>query len=451
MKLISVLLLVLFQTVLVSSSSYGLNARTVSQYFTVQFCLNSSATCSVYATQTENTATDLTQFTNLNVALSYPGYTFVDWNTQPGGNGTTYADGALYAFAADVMLYAQWQENSVTFYENSSGSDVTRSVQLGSTSGPLTLISALSPGFSNPGYDFAGWTTGQNGSGTSYGNGATYDFVNGSTSLYAQWTPATVAVNFSANGGVVSAGQASYTTGSAPVMLPTPTYPGYAFAGWFSAPVGGSFVGSAGTAFTPTSPTSLYAQWTKLPLVAVRFSDNGGRGAVATVSRYSGATVNLPRRTPVTRPGYRFDGWNISPSGTGTAYHAGEAVTLASPMVLYAQWRANSRVVMLGSVEPFPARAATLPGRLVAEVDRLAAAVAKGGYSRVVVYGFTTEMGVAARQHATSVARAQSVVRFLRLALNRRGDRHVSIRAIGEGSVRGLSAANSRRVEVVAQ
>ena len=124
---------------------------------------------------------------------------------------------------------------------------------------------------------------------------------------------------------------------------------------------------------------------------------------------------------------------------------------LTSPMVLYAQWRANTTIVMLGSVEPFPARVAALPGQLVAQVDRLAAAVVRRGFSRVVVYGFTTEMGSRSRQHATSTARARNVARLLRVALNRRGDRAVSVRAIGEGSVRGLSAANSRRVEVAAQ
>ncbi len=435
-----------------TSRSYGVSDHTIAQYYSVTFCENSSTSCTVFASETENTPTDLTLFSNLSPVLTFAGYTFADWNTSPDGSGTSYTDGELYSFAsASLTLYAQWTENSVTFYENSSGSDVTRSVQSGNTSEPLTLISALSPSFSDPGYDFAGWTTGQNGSGTSYGNGATYDFVNGSTALYAQWTPATVAVSFSANGGVVSTSQASYTTGSTPVTLPTPTFPGYSFAGWFSAPTGGNFVGSGGSAFTPISPTALYAQWKKLPSLTVRFSVNGGRGVVATVSSYSGATVEVPGRTPVRRPGYRFAGWNTSPSGTGTGYHAGEAVTLTSSLVLYAQWRTDSTVVMLGSVEPFAARTAALPSRLVAQVARLAVAVVRGGYSQVIVYGFTTQMGSVARQRATSVARARGVARLLRVALQRRGDRSVNVGAVGEGSVRGLSAVNSRRVEVVAR
>ena len=442
-------LLVLIIIVVIAANAFPLIAGAAVE--AVTFSENDNANDTVGTFQSESAPTDLTLFSNLSPLFSNPGYTFTSWNTQSNGSGATYLDGALYSFAAPLYLYAQWIENSVTFYENSSGSDVTRSVQSGNTSEPLTLISALSPSFSNPGYDFAGWTTGQNGSGTSFGNGATYDFLNGSTALYAQWTPATVAVSFSANGGVVSTSQASYTTGSTPVTLPTPTFPGYSFAGWFSAPTGGSFVGSGGSAFTPTSPTALYAQWKKLPSLTVRFSVNGGRGVVATVSSYSGATVEVPGRTPVRRPGYRFAGWNTSPSGTGTAYHAGEAVTLTSSLVLYAQWRTDSTVVMLGSVEPFAARTAALPSRLVAQVARLAVAVVRGGYSQVIVYGFTTQMGSVARQRATSVARARGVARLLRVALQRRGDRSVNVGAVGEGSVRGLSAVNSRRVEVVAR
>jgi uncharacterized repeat protein (TIGR02543 family) len=36
------------------------------------------------------------------------GYSFSGWNTNAGGTGTAYADGALYPFSANVTLYAQW-------------------------------------------------------------------------------------------------------------------------------------------------------------------------------------------------------------------------------------------------------------------------------------------------------------------------------------------------------
>ena len=49
------------------------------------------------------------------------GYSFSGWNTQADGWGTNYADGATYAFAADITLYAQWTalpNHTVTFDAN---------------------------------------------------------------------------------------------------------------------------------------------------------------------------------------------------------------------------------------------------------------------------------------------------------------------------------------------
>ena len=44
--------------------------------------------------------------------VSYPGHTFVSWNTEPNGSGTTYQPGDLFtAGTVNVTLYAQWATN----------------------------------------------------------------------------------------------------------------------------------------------------------------------------------------------------------------------------------------------------------------------------------------------------------------------------------------------------
>ena len=63
---------------------------------------NNNGTGSMTA-QVANVATNLTTNT-----FTRTGYSFSGWNTVAGGGGTAYADGASYAFAADVTLYAQW-------------------------------------------------------------------------------------------------------------------------------------------------------------------------------------------------------------------------------------------------------------------------------------------------------------------------------------------------------
>jgi len=46
-----------------------------------------------------------------NDAFARTGYTFTGWNTAANGSGTSYANGATYAFSASATLYAQWHHN----------------------------------------------------------------------------------------------------------------------------------------------------------------------------------------------------------------------------------------------------------------------------------------------------------------------------------------------------
>jgi uncharacterized repeat protein (TIGR02543 family) len=57
------------------------------------------------AVERQNRPTSLTT-----TAFRRTGYTFVDWNTAPNGSGTSYANGASYAFVASTDLFAQWKK-----------------------------------------------------------------------------------------------------------------------------------------------------------------------------------------------------------------------------------------------------------------------------------------------------------------------------------------------------
>ncbi len=234
----------------------------------------------------------------------------------------------------------------MTFYENDTGLDAVNAIQSSSVAAPLTNFAVLSPVFVNPGYNFAGWTTQANGTGTSYANGATYDFTTGSTSLYAQWSPASFVVNFDANGGTVANASASFTTGSAPLTLPTPAETGYTFDGWFSAAQGGTLIGAAGSAYTPTSSTSLYAQWSAIPVFSITFNANGGVGTVETISGLRGAVTTLPSAASLERLGYVFTGWNTASDGSGLSLAPNASFAIASPVSLYAQWQALPAVTV---------------------------------------------------------------------------------------------------------
>ena len=117
--------------------------------------------------------------------------------------------------------------------------------------------------------------------------------------------------------------------------LPTPTWPGHTFTGWYTAASGGTQVTSSTTVTTDADHT-LYAHWTTDPeTVTITFNPNGGTCATAskTVTTQS-AYGTLP--TP-TRSGYTFNGW-FTASGGGSRITADTVVVIGYDHQLYAQW-----------------------------------------------------------------------------------------------------------------
>ena len=326
-----------------ATPSFGL----VAQSNAVTFNQNDSQTDPIYADQISSNVASLTLFDTFSPPFVNKGYTFSSWNTIPDGSGTQYNDGASYNFAlGNMALYAQWVPNHVTFFENASSTDSVSSIQNSSTLAPLTLFSDLSPNFSKVGYVFNGWSTSASGAGTAYSNGASYDFTLGSMSLYAQWTPATYAINYAADGGTASASSASFTTGGGSITLPTASQSGYAFDGWYTAAQGGSLVGTGGASFTPTSSMTLYAQWTA-DAFSINFAADGGTASASSASFTTGGSITLPTAS---QSGYNFDGWYTAAQGGSLVGTGGASFTPTSSMTLYAQWTAStSEVSFIGN------------------------------------------------------------------------------------------------------
>jgi uncharacterized repeat protein (TIGR02543 family) len=324
--------------VFVSASESG----AINAYHNVTFMENdnSSDTTSLY--QQANVSTSLTLFASLSPSFANSGYTFTDWNTSADGTGTIYTDGEVYSFAADLVLYAQWVENRVTFCENASTSDSVTATELGTTSSALTAFAAVSPAFVKPGYTFTGWNTHSDGSGVAYADGSTYNFTAGSTSLYAQWMPSSYTVTYDANGGSVSPTSATYSTGAAPLTLPTPTESGHSFVGWFSAATGGTLVGSAGSSYTPTGSVTLYAQWTADSYL-ITYAGDGATIAPSSASYTTGSSpLTLP--SPL-NAGYVFAGWFSAASGGTLIGLGGASYTPTASVTLFAQWTPGTYTV----------------------------------------------------------------------------------------------------------
>lgn len=124
------------------------------------------------------------------------------------------------------------------------------------------------------GYQFAGWNTNANGSGTSYAAGAVYS-ENSNVTLYAQWKQV-FTITYNANGGSGAPSDQSKVQGDT-ITLSTnkPTKTGNTFTGWNTSSDGSGTSYAVGATYSADSSITLYAQW-KPNVVTIKFNINGG-------------------------------------------------------------------------------------------------------------------------------------------------------------------------------
>lgn len=121
----------------------------------------------------------------------YVAYIFSGWNTESDGSGISYTDGQAVTLKSDMKLYAQWTyDESVEVYTltfDSNGGENKRYTQR-FVNGKYQYLNQNC--FIYNGYEFSGWNTASDGSGTSYSDGQSIMIASDIT-LYAQWVYAT--------------------------------------------------------------------------------------------------------------------------------------------------------------------------------------------------------------------------------------------------------------------
>jgi uncharacterized repeat protein (TIGR02543 family) len=127
------------------------------------------------------------------------------------------------------------------------------------------------------------------------------------------------------------------------------TKEGYWFNGWNTEADGTGTAYGANASFTPQASVTLYAQWVDLAVTryTVSYDANGASFGYAPASQEAlyGSTIALKGGsasggTELSRAGFKFNGWNTKADGTGTSYAAGDSLTVAGDITLYAQWTA---------------------------------------------------------------------------------------------------------------
>lgn len=152
--------------------------------------------------------------------LTKEGMTFLGWSPDQNAVSPAYYPGGSVRINDSTTLYAVWGtptgKAAITYHSN-FGSDETRK----SEDKPINSLITVE-GYGNlpsrTGYEFTGWNTASNGSGTSYAAGATARLTAGGNDLYAQWKARTYGytveyyIDGKKNDSLTVTGQAAYDT-----------------------------------------------------------------------------------------------------------------------------------------------------------------------------------------------------------------------------------------------
>ena len=150
--------------------------------------------------------------------------------------------------------------------------------------------------------------------------------------LYAHWNRTeTCTVTFNAGEGTASETQRTVNKGAAIGELPTATWTGHTFNGWFLSSGGGTAITSD---YIVDDDLYLYAQWDS-NIHTVTFNGNGGTPSQSTKSvAYGSQYGTLPY---CDQTGKTFLGWFTSATG-GTKVEATTIFNQQSDQTLYAHW-----------------------------------------------------------------------------------------------------------------
>lgn len=281
------------------------------------------------------------------------------FNRFNGKTPTALADDSDYFTGRDnVQIYAGWWPlvNGLPLgWENIT----LHNLQAGDTNGAnpaessilafrgYALLSLYTP--ARTGYEFLGWFTGDNGTGTRM-----YDSVIYSgqvTELFAHWRAKTYDLVLDPNGGVVTRSTYQATFGALVGNMPYPYRQGYEFLGWNTQAdgLGDTIDSSLPWTWDLSGSLKLTAQW-QLHIYTITFDKNAPLGGCTPMPEQhfdfdQNQNQTLLKNTYVLE-GNSFLGWALTPDGS--VIYTDEALytlNAESNLTLYARWTAISYFV----------------------------------------------------------------------------------------------------------
>ncbi len=192
-------------------------------------------------------------------------------------------------------------------------------------------VSAYMGTLVKPGYDFAGWNTEADGTGTDYTPGQEISLT-GDLYLYAKWeAKEPVTITFIYNDDKIGTDSTKAVPDSE-FTFPDASRKGYSFMGWYADEELTVLAGNGGDTYTvPQEDTSYYAAWEKTE-ATVTFDADGGRMEGDSITAKIGDTITLPE---CMKEGYIFTGWYEGDICIG---QAGEDYTVTDDITLKAHY-----------------------------------------------------------------------------------------------------------------
>lgn len=300
----------------------------------------------------DNNGTLTANWTKGSVTLPKPSSTshnFKGWYSDSAcsDNKKVGEGGKSYTPSSNITLYAKWEKKTYTVKYNQNTTDTVTNVPSNQTKtyGVNLTLSSNTP--TRTGYNFNGWNTQKDGSGTNYSKGASYT-ANASVTLYAKWTAKTYIVTYNQNATATVTNMPDEQTKTYGKDLTLnskkPTRTGYTFNGWNTNAGGTGTSYSAGAKYTDNAAATLYAQWTPITYY-VQYKANDGSNNTKTVTHTYDQEKNLESGGIFSRTNYGIFNWNTEANGSGKTYTLQQNVvnltsTDGATIILYANWKA---------------------------------------------------------------------------------------------------------------
>lgn len=197
----------------------------------------------------------------------------------------------------------------------------------------------------NFGYDFTGWNTEPDGTGTDYAPGQETSLT-GNLYLYAKWEEKElVTLTYIYNDEEGRTDSAQVIPG-ANIAFPDASRKGYCLKGWYEDEKLTVFAGSAGEKYyAPQEDASYYAAWEKTEATAVTctitFDPDGGETVRKSITAEKDSKIILPI---CNKSGYEFLGWFLASDDSVCAGQAGEEFTVQGDITLKAHFEKKEAV-----------------------------------------------------------------------------------------------------------